>query len=72
MRDRIFFKDTVKSKRIHTNIECKYKKKSWQIQVPAAAVIPEQLALFGVIGCNGCVDVLIMRCFTKFKNVVTP
>ena len=42
MRDRIFFKDTVKSKRIHTNIEYKYKKKSWQIQVPAAAVIPER------------------------------
>jgi len=30
-------------------------KKSWQIPVPAAAVIQEGLALFGVIGCKGYV-----------------
>jgi len=33
----------------------KYKKKSWLIQVPAAAVIPERLALFGMIGRKECV-----------------
>lgn len=33
----------------------KYKKKSWLIQVPAAAVIPERLALFGMIGRKGYV-----------------
>lgn len=32
-----------------------YKKKSWQIQVPAAAVTPEWQALFGMTGCKGCV-----------------
>lgn len=31
------------------------KEKSWQIQVPAAAVIPEWLALFVITGCKGCV-----------------
>jgi len=33
-----------------------YKKKSWQIQVPAAAVIPEWWALFALTGCKGCVE----------------
>jgi len=32
-----------------------YREKLWQILVPAAAVIPEQHALFSVIGCKGCV-----------------
>ena len=36
--------------------EGKHKKKSWLIQVPAAAVIPEWLALFGMIGRKGYVD----------------
>lgn len=40
--DYILLKYIVKSKRIHTKKERKYKKKSWQIQVPAAAVIPER------------------------------
>lgn len=35
--------------------EGKHKKKSWLIQVPAAAVIPEWLALFGMIGRKGYV-----------------
>ena len=35
--------------------EGKHKKKSWLIQVPAAAVIPEWLALFDVIGRKGYV-----------------
>jgi hypothetical protein len=34
-------------------------KKSWQIPVPAAAVIQEGLALFGVIGCKGYVGCFI-------------
>jgi len=29
--------------------------------VPAAAVIPEQQALFGVIGCRGCVGGVGLR-----------
>jgi len=28
--------------------------------VPAAAVIPEQQALFGVIGCKGCVGEIVI------------
>jgi len=34
--------------------------------VPAAAVIPEQQALFGVIGCRGCVGGTCLR-KTKLK-----
>jgi len=45
---------TVKSIRAWA-YEGKCKKKSWLIQVPAAAVIPEWLALFGVIGRKGYV-----------------
>jgi len=47
----------------NTKIMIKYKKKLWPILVPAAAVIPEQLALFGVIGCKGCVDEIHGMCY---------
>jgi hypothetical protein len=45
--------------------EDKHKKKSWQIQVPAAAVIPEWLALFSMIGRKGYVDGVSKR-FNQF------
>ena len=44
------------------------KEKSWQFQVPAAAVIPEWLALFVMIGCKGCIGGKV--CLkTKFLNL---
>lgn len=39
-------------------------KQSWQIPVPAAAVIQERLALFGIIerkACVGCILTIIVK-----------
>lgn len=47
--------------------EGKHKKKSWLIQVPAAAVIPEWLALFGMIGRQGYVGGVKIK-FTLFNK----
>ena len=41
---------------MYKNYDLMYKEKSWQIQVPAAAVIPEWQALFAITGCKGCVE----------------
>ena len=51
------------------HFEGKHKKKSWRIQVPAAAVIPERLALFGMIGRKGYVGGVIKK-LTKYIKVV--
>jgi len=45
---------------VDENYDIKSEKKLWQILVPAAAVIPEQQALFIVIGCKGCSDGIIL------------
>jgi len=45
-----------KVKNVCDNNDYKHKKKLWLILVPAAAVIPEQQALFIIIECIGYVD----------------